>query len=286
MESSDIINQAMQQAVGVIHAVEQACSRFDRDSELTRLIESPVGTQVPVSPILFQSVHFACEVAKWTNGVFDPTIAATMEQMGFVHHYLTGEAVWSKKSADEEATFRDIELDETNQTICLHRPLHMDLGAVAKGLAVDLAVTELANYSFPGFVVDAGGDVYAAGTSVDGEPWKVDIRHPVHRETTIRSLLVQDSAVCTSGSYERKSPTDSNSHHIVNAHDKRSADSFLSLTAIGPYTMMTDAFSTAAFLYPPQQALHLLEEVGLEGMMIAQDLQIKVTSGLEGNIYE
>lgn len=263
-----------------MRAVENACSRFDGDSELSALVNAPAGKPVSVSPILFQSIQFACEVADWTDGRFDPTVGHRMEELGFKRHYLTGDTVSSPVHVSKDATYRDIELDPNNQTVCLHRPMKLDLGAVAKGLAVDLAVKELNNYGFPGFVVDAGGDVFASGMNELAEPWRIGIRHPVQHADTILSLCVKDAAVCTSGTYERRSPIDAGSHHILNARTKHSAGGILSLTAMGPYTMMADALSTAAFLYPWSEALEMLASAGLEGVIVTEDLQSHLTPGM------
>lgn len=285
-ESTRSVQLAMKQAMKAIHAVEEACSRFDADSELVHLLQTPVGREVAVSPILFQSLYFACEVASLTDGRFDPTVGSRMEELGFRSHYLTGETVPWQTEASKTATFRDIELNAQKQMVRLHRPLRLDLGAVAKGLAVDLAVKELSAFDFMGFVVDAGGDLYAAGTNGDGQPWTIGIRDPVHHDQSIRTLQGQNIAVCTSGTYERRSPVDENSHHLVHPHDKQSAQGFLSMTALGPYTMLADAFSTAAFFSPPSEALGLLEEAGLEGMLITENLEIQMTSGMEGYLSE
>lgn len=284
--SDETVQHALTLAMEAMRAVENACSRFDSDSELSRLILAPVGSLVEVSPILFQALHFACEVAEWTDGRFDPTVAARMDELGFTRHYLTGESVnWTMEAASD-ATFRDIELDEPNRAVRLHRPLRLDLGAVAKGLAVDLAVKELSVFGFDGFVVDAGGDLYVAGRAENAHPWTVEIRHPILREQSILTLKVQDVAVCTSGTYERPSSQEEGAHHILNARTKRSARGFLSGTAIGSFAMMADAFSTAAFLYPSEEALHVLEGVGLEGIMISEDLKVELTPGMERYLHE
>ena len=83
----------------------------------------------------------------------------------------------------------------------LHRPLLLDLGAVAKGLAIDMAAREL--QPFENFAIDAGGDLYFGGCNAAGEPWSVGIRHP-RGDGLLDTLRVSDAAVCTSGDYERR----------------------------------------------------------------------------------
>ena len=91
-------------------------------------------------------------------------------------------------------SYRDVRLDPDRKTITLLRPLILDLGAVAKGLAIDLAARELR--PFENFAVDAGGDLYLGGCSANGEPWSIGIRHPRRDNELIYSLpRIQPSGV-------------------------------------------------------------------------------------------
>src|SRR4029078_2228663 len=90
------------------------------------------------------------------------------------------------------------------QTIRLERPLLLDLGAVAKGLAIDMAVKKLHDDVYKSFAVDAGGDLYFAGTNAAGEPWSVGIRHPRSEGEMLESFRVSSAAVRTSADYARR----------------------------------------------------------------------------------
>jgi thiamine biosynthesis lipoprotein ApbE len=111
-------------------------------------------------------------------------------------------------------SYRDIPLDAVAQRACLTKSMQLDLGAVAKGLAVDLAVLALA--AFGGFMVDAGGDVQVTGTRPDGAAWKVGIKHPAAPDTLIDTREVVEGAVCTSGRHER-------ADHLVDARQRAHA---------------------------------------------------------------
>ncbi|OPH46719.1 hypothetical protein BC351_14655 [Paenibacillus ferrarius] len=100
-----------------------------------------IKTPVRISPFLFEPLKFALEVAKWTNGLFDPAVGKAMEDIGFNQHYLSEEIILSYSS--DSATYRDIILNEQDRTLYLRKPLVIDLGAVAKGFAIDLAANEL-----------------------------------------------------------------------------------------------------------------------------------------------
>jgi thiamine biosynthesis lipoprotein len=199
-----------------------------------------------------------------------------MEELGFNVHYLTGEAVHSAASAD--ATYRDIVLGERDRTLLLHKPLVIDLGAVAKGFAIDLAARELKQ--FENYVVNAGGDLYAAGKDETGGPWPIGIRHPERKNGIIRTLSISDEAVCTSGSYERRSEVVAGTHHIIDPVTGRSPSECASCTVIAPYAMMADAFSTAAMLLGAERGARLLEQAGLKGIFVTLDLQITQIGGV------
>jgi FAD:protein FMN transferase len=273
-DSKEAAEAAIDRAFGAFQKVEHACSRFSPDSELMQACRE-VQIPVQISPFLFEPLKFALEIANWTNGLFDPSVGKSMENMGFNEHYLTGESIQSFSS--DAATYRDIVINEQNRTLCLRKPLVIDLGAVAKGFAIDLAAHELKQ--FDGFIVNAGGDLYAGGVDESGGKWKIGIQHPSHRQQIIQTIEISNEAICTSGSYERKSPLQDGTHHIINPKTKRSPDDWISCSVIAPYAMMADAFSTAAFVLGLDRGRTLLEQVELQGILITAGLQIYHVGG-------
>ncbi len=169
------------------------------------------------------------------------------------------------------ASYRDVEVNETARTITLHRPLTLDLGAVAKGLAVDAAARELQPRR--DFAIDAGGDLYLGGLNPEGRPWTVGIRHPRLDRQLIESVQVTDTAVCTSGDYERPA-------HLVDPRSGRVADDVASVTVIAHSAMLADALATAAFVLGPIEGLQLLERHGLEGLIVTPTLERHETARL------
>ncbi|TDF94439.1 FAD:protein FMN transferase [Paenibacillus piri] len=268
-KSDDAAEAAIQRAFEAFRKVEHACSRFSSDSELMEACRR-VKTVVPLSPFLFEPLKFAWEVAQWTNGRFDPAIGKIMEDHGFNRHYLTGETIQSH-SADA-VTYRDIVLNEQDRTLYLRRPLVIDLGAVAKGFAIDLAARELTQ--FEGFVVNAGGDLYAGGADESGGKWKIGIQHPVYKDQIIQEIELSNEAVCTSGSYERRSPVKPGVHHMIDPATGQSPDAWVSCSVVAPYAMIADAFSTASFLCGVERGRTLIEQLGFKGILITSGLNI------------
>jgi len=260
---------AVERAFRWFHDIESCCTRFDPNSELMRLT-SQVGVPVPASAMLFEPVQFALKVAEETEGAFDPTLGYRMEQRGFNRNHRTG-AIICTRGCDEGVSYRDVLVDSNARTIALQRPLILDLGAVAKGLAIDMAAHEL--QPFRDFSINAGGDLYLGGCNPDGEPWHVGIRHPLDENAAIYELRVTNEAVCTSGDYER-------GRHILDPRTGEPAVGAATATVIAPAAMTADALATAAFVLGPAAGIALLERLDVDGLVVAPDLERFETRGL------
>src|SRR5690348_10353441 len=108
------VEEVVHRALAWFDSVERICTRFDRESEVMRL--------------LFEVAAFALDLAEQTDGAFDPTIGATMERLGFNTNYRTGETISASSDVDPKGvSFKDVHLDRRAQTILLRRPLILDL---------------------------------------------------------------------------------------------------------------------------------------------------------------
>ncbi len=260
---------AIERAFGWFHQIEECCTRFDQGSELMQLL-SRTGVAVPVSAILFESVRFALMLAEETRGAFDPTVGHRMELRGYNREHRTGAVIRTALACDE-GSYRDVHLDPDRRTITLQRPVILDLGSVAKGLAIDTAAREL--HPFQDFSIDAGGDLYLGGCNPEGAEWRVGIRHPRRDDEMICVLRASNQAVCTSGDYER-------GQHILDPRTGAPANSAASVTVVAPNAMLADALATAAFVLGPAEGIALLDRMGVDGLIVTPELERFETSGL------
>jgi thiamine biosynthesis lipoprotein len=144
-----------------------------------------------------------------------------------------------------------------------------------------MAAKQLIDDGHDSFAVDAGGDLYFAGMNGEGEPWSVGIRHPRREGEVIESLRVSNTAVCTSGDYERRASSDGPiEHHIVDPRTGASVTRCASVTTLASSAMVADALSTAAFVLGPIDGLALLERHGIDGLIITQMLERAATAGV------
>jgi FAD:protein FMN transferase len=270
---------AVQRAFGWFERVEAVCSRFDRDSEVRRLV-GRVGEPVRVSPLLRETLRVGLALAEATGGAFDPTIGGLLEARGFDRDYRTGARVSSGLEPPARTSFRDVHLDPAGSTVTIVRPLLLDLGALAKGLAVDLAARELA--AAPGGVVEAGGDCVVWGRPFDGRGWRVGVRHPRRADRLVAVLGIGEGAVCTAGDYTRRPAAGAQGHHIVDPRRGGAAPSSVaSATVVAPTAMVADALSTAAMVLGPVHGPRLLTDCAVDGLLVTGDLQLAAIPGLE-----
>jgi FAD:protein FMN transferase len=270
------VQAAIERALAWFGEVERVCTRFDPESELARLCTRP-GVGVPVSALLFEVVAFAMEVARLTRGAFDPTVGGAQQARGFTRNYVSGRSITSQVGP---GTYRDVRLDSARKTITLRRPLLLDLGAVAKGFAIDLAARELAGLER--FAVEAGGDLFAGGAADALAAWRVGVQDPCG-DGLLGALTVRNQAVCSSGGSERPAKV-AGEHHLLDPRSGRSPRMVAGVTVVAPATIVADALSTAAFILGPEQGLRLLEEQGVDGIVVTATGEIRTTAGWTGEL--
>ncbi len=269
--------QAVARAFDWFALVERTCSRFLPGSEL-RLLSERIGVSVEVSPLLFHAVRFALSVAEASNGAFDPTVGVRMERLGFDTEHRHGVRV-TTPFEHGHATWRDVLLDHSTQSITCTAPLVLDLGAVAKGMAIDLAVEELRPFS--DFVIDAGGDLYLGGHNEHGDPWRVGVKHPRDATLLFDTVAVSDCAVCTSGDYERRASVPA-VHHLLDARTGNPALALCSTTVLAPTAIAADALATAAFVLGPSEGAAFLSAQGVDALLVTPELA-HITTGNYAN---
>ena len=265
---------AIDRAFGWFEHVERACSRFDAESELRKLTAT-AGSEVALSPLLFEALAFAVALAEASDGAFDPTVGRMLEAAGFRRNYRTGVATPSSP-APASASYRDVVLNRERHAVLLRRPAVLDLGGVAKGFAMDLAAGEL--QAFARSVVYAGGDVVVrCHDERAGEPFHIGVRDPRVRDSLLAVLSIQNGAVCTSGDYERVGAA--GAHHLVDPRAGTSAGAVASVTVVAPSALLADGMATAAFVLGPEQGIELLESADAEGLFVRPTLECVATPG-------
>ena len=223
--------------------------------------ESPVyalnqGKTVSADSVLTNLVTVSSEYSSLTDGAFNVLVYPLVTEWGFISKdYKVPESERLKELCDLVASSK-IETDGAGQTLKLSEGAKIDFGAVAKGYATERAVAVLKQSGINSALLNLGGNVYALGTKQNGDPWKVAIKHPGSESKYLGTLKVSDTAVITSGSYERYFERGGKRyHHIIDPATGRPADTgLLSVTVVSKDPTLADALSTALFVMGLQKA--------------------------------
>lgn len=193
----------------------------------------------------------------------------------------------------EAAAHTDIDalvIDEAARTVTLiDDKMSLDVGAIAKGYAVEMVARMLEEKGIRGYVLNVGGNVRTIGTKADGEKWLVGIENPFDEgELYIEYLSLAGESLVTSGSYQRYYVVDGVSyHHIIDGETLMPAEGFCSVSVICRSSAMGDALSTALFCMPFAEGLALVESLeGVEVMWVLSDGEKRYSSGFSGYIAD
>ena len=175
------------------------------------------------------------------------------------------------RSAMEHMSPDALQLDRSASAVRFLDPeLKLDVGAVAKGWAVQYACEAAKERGYSGFLISAGGNVCSVGRKGDGSPWKIGLEDPQGSGKELMLLELADCAAVTSGAYQRYYMVDGKRYcHIVDPDSGYPAREYEMVTIICPDSAVADALSTALFLLPREEGLELAKAYGAEALWFA-----------------
>lgn len=269
-----------------LHAFELRFSRFQIDSELSRLNQH-AGVPFEVSPALYHLVELALEYARESGGVFDPTILRELERSGYDRSF---EAIPLSRPADprtaaSRTTWRDVRLDASRRTVTLPGGGGIDLGGIGKGWAVDRLAEILGSPS----LVNCGGDVFASGTPPDDTGWRVGVADPFAPDDDLAILRVCDRGVATSSSVKRRWKVgDRFVHHLIDPRTGNpSTSDAVQVTVVAGTAVRADVHAKVALLSGVANGLDYLDSTpAVEGLIVDAQGYMFRTRGLSEHALE
>ena len=261
--------------------VDEVMSRYREDSQLSRVNREAADQPVAVSESLFEVLARSLEISTLSGGAFDISFAS----VGYLYDFREG------RQPDDDAVrnglahinFRDVVLDKNDSTVRFRKPgLMLDLGGIAKGYAVDRGIRVLEQAGIRHARLSAGGDMRLLGDR-RGRPWMVGVRDPRNRDRQAVVIPLSDTAISTSGDYERFFIDDEGRrvHHILSPSTGRPAGEVQSVTILGDEAMTTDALSTAVFVLGAEQGLALINGLdGIDAVIIDENRRMHYSAGL------
>jgi thiamine biosynthesis lipoprotein len=266
----EVAARAAALAFDEIERVDALLSSHNPESEVALLNASGAQEPTVVTEEVFSLLQRAERIRAASDGTFDVTVGPLLGLWQFDEG--------GRVPGDDEiaASLTAVggmllELDEAKKTVRFLRPgMAIDLGAIGKGYAVDRAAEILRSEGISSAIVDAGGDLRLIGSRPGKDFWRIGVQHPRDMAPLLLSLELADTAIVTSGDYERFfMDGERRYHHILDPRTGFPGTKCQSVTVIAPDTADADAYATAAFVLGPVDGLRfLLALPGVEGIIV------------------
>lgn len=271
--------EALQLARDTIESLDAALNAADPQSAVSTLKDGDI-----LPKIISEPLGTAQTIAAQTNGALDLTLYPLSDAWGFfTKEYRVPSAKEIRSLLQSRGSFavRDGIYSCTAGT-------KLDLGSVAKGYAGDCAIQTLRNNGVQSAILSLGGNVQTLGSKPDGSDWVVSVADPLQPDETVCNLRVGETAVVTSGSYQRNFTQDGKMyHHILSPQTGMPAESgLLSVTVLCENGAMADGLSTALFVLGAEGIKELYERhvFSFEALVITEDRSVYITDGLTDRV--
>jgi len=260
-------------AADAVHALfvvwERILSRFRPESELS-LLNASAGQPFAASAVLFEAVSTALGAAVATGGLFDPTLLPDLVRIGYDRSFddLGSEQPGTLARPVGGGAWRRIELDRESRSIVLPRGAALDLGGIAKGMAVDAALERLGEIGVANALVSAGGDLAVRGLPPGLGSWPVAVG-----EDAATTLPLVRGALATSGRSRRAwKQGAADRHHLLDPRTGEPARSGVREVTVAAVTCaQAEAAATAIFVLGPRLAAELVARNGLAARVVTDD---------------
>ncbi len=249
---------------------ESEISRFNRFQE--------TGTEFPVSDDFLRVMQTGARVHTLSEGAWDGTVNPLVDLWGFGRGGRRDKVPATETIAAllDEVGFGAIEIRAHGALVKRRAGVSLDLSSIAKGYGVDQVAEVVRRSGFTDFLVEIGGETYAAGKRKDAQPWRVGISRP-KPEARVDDLHaahpLRDQALATSGDYRNFFIRDGVRYaHII---DPRTgypvANHVVSASVLASDCTLADGLATALLVMGAEKGLALIERLAdVEALIVVE----------------
>ncbi len=246
-----------QQLDSILSLIDQTASVYNPNSIISRINNN--DTDVQINEDFKHLIVLSQTISKQTNGYFDITIAPLINLWDLDKLDSLQIPVAQIDSVKQFVGWKKIKL-ENNRLYKENNNIQLNMNAIAQGYTVQKIADFLKNEGVQNFILDIGGEVFAAGTK-NGQPWRVGIEKPAVNKYDNRVvdviLVPKNQSVVTSGSYRKYKIIDGQRYsHIIDIESGYPAkDSLLSVTVLHDDATFADAYATALMAMGYEKAI-------------------------------
>lgn len=249
-------------AVAEITRIENLISEWRAQTQVSEVNRNAGIAPVKVDKELLDLTQRALYFSKISDGAFDISFAAMDKIWKFDGSMTEMPSPETVKKSVAKVGYENIILDKEKSTIFLKlEGMKIGFGSIGKGYAADKTRELMISKGVKAGIINASGDMNTWGTQPDGKPWTVGITNPVNKNKVFAVFPLRESAVVTSGSYEKYVLLNGKRYtHIINPVTGYPATGLSSVTVMGPSAEMANGFSTAIMVLGKDVGLNLINQ--------------------------
>ncbi|NLE65011.1 MAG: FAD:protein FMN transferase [Elusimicrobia bacterium] len=246
---------------------------YDVGSEIVR-INQAAGALVDVTDDVYRLLRAAKGYVQETRGAFDIAVGPLSDLWKEAERRDVFPSTGDVRGVLPLVDTDKVDLLPTGQVRLRQAGMRIDVSGMAQGYAADEAARILRQTGFRDFLLDTGGEIYAAGLNCRQQSWRVGVSDPRAPRAMEAVLSVRDAAVSTSGDYERSFEIRGQRwSHIINPITGYPLTGVAGVTVIAPTATEADVLSTAVSVLGPRHGLRLIASKGrgYEAMILLRD---------------
>lgn len=282
-------NGYIEAAITEVKRIENLISDWIPTTQISKVNQNAGVQPVKVDREVYELVERALKISKLTNGAFDISYAS-MDRIwkfdGSMKEMPTEEAI--KKSV-AKVGYQNIILNEKESTIFLkNEGMKLGLGGIGQGYIADKIKALLLSQGCKSGIVNVSGDIFAWGKQPDGKPWTAAIVNPMNKNKVFATFPLEDSAVETSGSYEKFVTFNGKRYsHIIDPRTGYPATGIVSVSVFAKTTEIADALATGIFVLGVEVGLDLINQLkGIECIIVDEQGVVHASGNIDLKKFE
>lgn len=282
-------NNYTEDAIAEVKRIENLISDWIPTSQIS-MVNINAGMQpVKVDLEVYSLVERAIRISKLTDGAFDISYAS-MDKIwkfdGSMKKMPTAEEI--KKSV-AKVGYKNIILNAKDTTIFLkNKGMKLGLGGIGQGYIADKIKELLQSKGCVAGIVNVSGDISTWGKQIDGKLWTIGIINPMNKNKVFATFPLEDTAVETSGSYEKFVTFDGKRYsHIIDPRTGYPASGIVSISVFAKQTELADALATGIFVMGVEVGLDFVNQInGIDCIIVDDKGVIHASKNIDLKKYE
>ncbi|AWG22447.1 thiamine biosynthesis protein ApbE [Flavobacterium faecale] len=250
-------------AVAEVSRIENLISDWIPTTSISEVNRNAGIQPVKVPTEVFDLVMRAIKISELTSGAFDISYASMDKIWKFDGSMTQMPSPEEIKNSVAKVGYQKIMLNAKESTIFLKdKGMKLGLGGIGQGYIADKIKTLLIQKGVVAGIVNISGDINTWGKQLNGEKWKIGIKNPLNKDKVFATFPLEDSAVETSGSYEKYVTFNGIRYsHIIDTRTGYPATGVVSVSVFAKSTEFADALATGIFVLGIDIGLDLVNQL-------------------------